>query len=214
MSRVLTLLTVLWVTGVTSWAHADEPTIDGNVNLAWWSNNVSASALDPSFDIGSVGGNADLWWRRRWGLGGSLFQSDVAEANSAAGQDFTSIDVKRRILSPTQNNFLALGLGYENIGLGVDGNTQGPRLLLEGRLGLTPIVYVYGQTAWLPALEDTGRIADPDGLELEAGVSINPLPYLSFRAGYREFRLDFKSLEGANESTRSKGVVFGAGIHF
>lgn len=214
MLRFLASLTVLWVAGVTSWVHAEEPIVDGNANLAWWSNNVSASVLDPAFDIGTVGGDAELWWRQRWGLGGSLFRSDVVEANSAAGQDFTSIDFKRRVLSATRNNFLALGLGYESIGLGVDGSTRGPRLLIEGRLGVTPIVFVYGQTAWLPALEDTGRIADPDGFELEAGIAIKPLPHLSFRAGYREFRLDFKSLEGANESTRSKGVVFGAGIHF
>ena len=214
MSRILALLTGLWVAGVTSWVHAEEPGVDGNANLAWWSNTFSASVLDPAFDIGSVGGDADLWWRQRWGFGGSLFRSDVVETNSPAGQDFTSIDFKRRIFSATRNNYLALGLGYESIGLGADGNTHGPRLLLEGRLGVTPIVYLYGQSAWLPALEDTNTIADPDGLELEAGVAIKPFPNLSFRAGYREFRLDFKSLQGANESTRSKGVVFGAGIHF
>ena len=57
-------------------------------------------------------------------------------------------------------------------------------------------------------------MSDPDGFEFEAGIAVKPFPFLSFRAGYRQFQLDFKSLEGANETSKSKGVIIGAGVDF
>lgn len=205
---------VVLIFGMVPPALSDEPAIDGNVNLAWWSNNFSATAIDPSFDAGTVGGEAEVWWQHRWGLKGSLFKSDIVESNSQDGPDFLSIDIKRRVVSASKNNFLALGLGWESIDLGGGGDTQGPRLVVQGSLGLTPVLSVYGHTAWLPALEESQRMSDPDGFELEAGIKVKPFPFLSFRAGYRQFQLDFKSLEGANEASKSKGVIIGAGVDF
>lgn len=195
-------------------ANAEEPVLDGQVNLAWWSNNVDVDPVDASFDAGSVGGDAEAWWRHRWGLKGSLYKSDVVQTNSSAGTNFLSIDLKRRVLSATEHNFLALGLGWENINVGESVDTYGPRLVVQGSLGVTPLLSIYGHTAWLPALQESDQLQNPDGIELEAGLALRPLPNLSFRAGYREFRLDFKSLEGANDSAKSKGVMFGAGVNF
>lgn len=214
MARYLALLILLLTGGALPQICAAESEIDGDLNLNWWSNTTSADALDASFDVGSAGGDAELWWRRRWGMKGSLYKSDVVENQSAQAPDYLSVDFKRRLFSATRNNFLALGLGWESIDLGNGSDTHGPRFLLEGRLGVTPMVSLYGHTAWLPKLEETNDFEDPDGLEIEAGLAVKPLPHLSFRAGYREFRLDFKSLEGVNESSKSKGVIFGAGIHW
>jgi len=205
---------LLLLFGMVSPAHSGESVVDGSVNLAWWSNNFSASAIDPSFDAGTVGAEAEVWWQQKWGLKGSLFKSDILESNSREGPDFLSIDLKRRVISASRNNFLAMGLGWESIDFGGEADTKGPRLVLQGSLGLTPILSVYGQTAWLPALEESPRMADPNGFEFEAGIALKPFPFLSFRAGYKQFRLDFKSLEGANETSKSKGVIIGAGVDF
>lgn len=196
--------------------HANEPLSDGNANLVWGPHNVSADAFDASFDVGTMDTEGEVWWRR-WGLKTGYFESDVVDNNSGEGLDFANVDMKRRLLSATQNSFVALGLGWENIALGnvgEDDNTQGPRLLLEGRLGVTRLLHLYGYSAWLPSLKETGQLQDPSGFELAAGLSVKPIPHLSFRAGYRELRLDFKSLQGANESSKTQGVVLGAGIHW
>ena len=214
MNKYSFMWLILLIVGMVSPVQSDEPAFDGNVNLAWWSNNFSATAIDPSFDAGTVGGEAEVWWQHRWGLKGSLFKSDILESNSKEGPDFLSIDLKRRVISASRNNFMALGLGWESIDLGGGGDTQGPRLVLQGSLGLTPVLSVYGHTAWLPALEESRRMSDPDGFEFEAGIAVKPFPFLSFRAGYRQFQLDFKSLEGANETSKSKGVIIGAGVDF
>ncbi len=209
---------ILWalliVGGIATPALSDEPGIDGSFNLAWWSNNFSANALDASFDAGTVGAEAEVWWSQRWGLKGSLFKSDVLESNSKEGPDFLSVDLKRRLISPTKNSFLAVGLGWESMDLGKGADTQGPRFLLQGSLGLTPVLAIYGHTAWLPVMGDSEQLNDPRGFEFEAGIALNPFPFLSLRAGYRQFNLDFKSLEGADEASKSKGVILGAGVEF
>jgi opacity protein-like surface antigen len=195
-------------------ADADNNGVDGSAYLSWWSNNFSADALDASFDAGTVGVEAEAWWSQRWGIKGSLFKSDVLENDSKGGPDFLSFDVKRRLISPTQNNFLALGLGWQSVDLTKDADTEGFRLLLQGALGLTPVLSVFGHAAWLPGLVESDQLKDPKGLEFEAGIAVNPFPYLSLRAGYRQFNLDFNSPAGENETSRSKGVVLGAGVTF
>lgn len=216
MIRPLTLVATFFIGVWVPQAHADENLFDGSVSLAWWSNNVSTNVLDASYDVGSIGAEVEFWWRR-WGLKGSYFEADVIDNDSTQGQDFLSVDLKRRIFSPTRNSFVALGLGWENIELGTVGDgadTQGARLLLEGRLALTPIFHLYGHAAWMPSLEDTQATKDTKGREFELGLAVKPLPHISLRVGYRQFRLDFKSMDGADESSKSSGVILGAGVHW
>ena len=215
MRRCLLLL-MLFTTGglLMNPASAEESGVDGSAYLSWWSNNFSANALDASFDAGTVGADAEVWWRQRWGIKGSLYKSDVVESNSRDGPDFLSFDVKRRLISPTENNFLALGLGWQTVDLTNDADTQGYRFLLQGGLGLTPVLSVYGHTAWLPGMVESDEIGNPKGLEFEAGIAIKPFPFVSFRAGYRAFRLEYVGLEGAKETSKSRGVILGAGLTF
>ena len=216
MTKPRLLLSVIVFTSAVSLLHADEPLVDDNANLDWWVNSISADPLDGSFDLGDAGPEGEVWWRR-WGLKASYFKSDVDDTSSEEGMTLLSVDFKRRFVSATRNSFISLGLGWENVALDdvdEEHETQGLRLSLEGRLGVTPLLHLYGHGAWLPSLRETERVQDPRGLELEAGLSVEPIPHLSFRAGYREFRLDFKSLQGANESSKSQGVVFGAGVHW
>ena len=214
MRRCLLLLVLFTVGALLNPVTAEESGVDGSAYLSWWSNDFSANAVDASFDAGTVGADAEVWWRQRWGIKGSLYKSDVVESNSGDGPDFFSIDIKRRLISPTENNFLALGLGWQTVDLAKGADTQGYRFLLQGGLGLTPVLSVYGHTAWLPGMVESDEIGDPKGLEIEAGIALKPFPFVSFRAGYRTFMLDYVSLEGANETSKSKGIIVGAGVTF
>ena len=216
MTKHQLLLSVILFTSAVSLPHADEAVVDNNGNLYWWGSNVGVDSPDPSFDLGAKGPEEEVWWRR-WGLKASYFKSDINDPSSEEGMTLLSVDFKRRLTSAARNSFISLGLGWENVELEeVDGDTdtQGVKLSLEGQLGITRLLRLYGYGAWFPSLEETERVHDPRGIKLEAGLSVKPIPHLSFRAGYREFRLDFKSLQGPNESSKSQGVVFGAGVHW
>lgn len=214
MNRFLLSLLLLTAGGFCNPVFAEESGVDGSAYLSWWSNNFSANALDASFDAGTVGAEGEVWWAQKWGIKGSLYKSDVVESNSREGPDFLSVDIKRRLISPTENNFLALGLGWQDVELGQGVDTQGYRLLLQGGLGLTPVLSIYGHTAWLPGMVESDELEDPKGLEFEAGIALKPFPFVSFRAGYRTFKLDYVSVQGANEQSKSKGVIIGAGVTF
>ena len=214
MSRFLLSLLLLTAGGFCNPVLAEESGVDGSAYLSWWSNNFSANALDASFDAGTVGAEGEVWWAQKWGIKGSLYKSDVVESNSREGPDFLSVDIKRRLISPTENNFLALGLGWQDVEFGKGVDTQGYRLLLQGGLGLTPVLSIYGHTAWLPGMVESDELEDPKGLEFEAGIALKPFPFISFRAGYRTFKLDYVSIQGANETSKSKGVIIGAGVTF
>lgn len=211
LSRIVILCTAA---AFLNSAAADESGVDGSAYLNWWSNDFSANALDASFDAGTVGIDGEAWWAQRWGIKGSLYKSDVVESNSGEGPDFLSVDVKRRLLSPSENNFLALGLGWQSVDLTREADTEGYRLLLQGGLGLTPMLSLYGHAAWMPGLVSSAEVGDPKAVEIEAGVAIKPFPFVSFRAGYRTFKLDYVSAQGANEESTSKGVLVGAGVTF
>lgn len=185
---------------------------DGEVLLLWWANDFETDLTSGEIDAGGWGGQAELW-AGNWGMRGSLFRSDLADSGSDDDIDYLSVDVKRRLLAATDNNFIAAGVGWERLDLGAD-DSNGARLLVEGRVGLGRIFYLYGHTAWLPKLEDAAGRNDLDALELEAGFGVTPFPFVSLRAGYRRFSLDFKDAAGDDRNDTAQGVLVGAGVHF
>ncbi len=208
-AAVILVLSGLWATA-PSWALGP---VDGEIGLQWWSNNFSVDVSEGETSGGAFGGHAEVWWQDKWGLKGSLYRSDLDETGIESA-DHLSIDVKRRLFSLTDNSFVAVGLGWEDIDL-VDGtNSSGARLLLEGRVGVVGALYLYGQTAWFPSLDDAGQRTDLNGNEYEAGLSYDPFPFLSLRAGYRRFKLDFDDDTGSGVSTETRGFIFGAGLHW
>lgn len=187
--------------------------VDGEATLNWWANDFDADVGGGDIDAGAFGGAAELWWSQSWGLKGALYRSDLADSGGADDSDYLSIDLKRRLVSPTENNYVAAGLGYERLGLGSGDNTQGVRLLVEGRLGLAGTVYAYGQSAWMPTFEDTNQREDLDAVELELGVGFSPLPFMTVSAGWRKFALDFTdTATGSGRQTSASGPVFEAGV--
>jgi hypothetical protein len=109
-----------------------------------------------------------------------------------------------RAFSPTENNYLAIGAGWQEIDLdllGLGGDTSGVRLAVEGRIALGGLFYVYGQGYYLPSLDDAepalpgfSPMRNMDGHMLEAGISWKMAPFMSMRAGYRQHNLDFTTM--------------------
>ena len=201
--------------------------MDGEVGALWWANEYETEGV--SADAGVPGMNAELWWKSV-GVRAQVL-GDVDEVNSSS--DYTALDVMWKAFSPTENNFFAVGLGWQDMGFtAVDptltnafsGDAAGVRVALEGRVGIVGMVYAYGQAAYLPDMGDASdsltldEYNDMDGLEYEVGVSWKPAPFVSVRGGYRENQLDYtrRDLGGAenDESSDSSGFLLGVGFHF
>ena len=187
--------------------------VSGEAILAWWANDFEADLGEGEIDAGSVGGHLDLWGGK-WGGRAALYSSDLADAASADDVNYFSLDLKYRFVSPSKNNYFAGGIGWQRLDL-IDGDdTNGVRLVLDGRVSLIGILYLYGQGAWLPWLDDTDLRTDLKGFEFEGGVSLQPLPLLSLRLGWRIFEVDSTGPAGGDRSDRSSGPVVAAGLHW
>lgn len=150
----------------------------------------------------------------KWGLRSAYETLEREFATTAAG-DHTSLDLTRQIYSSVDSRFLAVGLGWESLDFDNGDSSSGVRLVVEGRLGLGASMFLYGQTAWLPSMEDVTGRSDLQGSELEAGVSYQPAPTFSLRAGYRRFRLNYvDDQSGLEDFSETGGVVMGAGFHW
>ncbi len=177
------------------------------LNLSLPSANLRAS--------GSEHSRAEVWMAERWGLSGSLYRVEPDEAAAADGSDHVSIDLKRRVFSTTDNKFLAVGLGWENIDFESGDSSAGMRLIVEGRFRLLGSMYLYGQSAWLPSLEDVAGRSELQGSEVQAGLAFKPADVFSLQAGYRHFRLDYIDEDtGAEDFAESGGFVLGGGFHW
>ncbi len=182
-------------------AHALGP-VDGEIGAVWWNNEyaVSTAGASASENAAAPGFLAELWLFQRFGLRASMYNSDLGDVG-VESSDYLSADLLWRVFSPTQNNFLALGAGWTDMDLatiGLDGSTSGPRLTLDGRVGIIGVLYFYGQGSYMPALKDApatdpglGRFEELEGTELELGLSWKMLPVISLRAGYRTQSVDF-----------------------
>jgi len=211
MTMRAALIAVALMTMPAAGAVAAGP-IDGEAGLNWWANDFDADLGGGDVDAGAVGGHLQLWWNETWGLKGALYRSDLADSGNADDVDYLSIDLKRRLISVTENNYLAAGFGYQQLDLR-GGKTEGLRLLVEGRVGLVGAVWLYGQSAWMPVFDDTSARENQDAFELEAGVGFSPLPFIKLSAGWRKFSLDFTDTAAdTNRTNSASGPVFEAGL--
>lgn len=193
-------------------SHALGP-LDGEITIDWWNDELSGDPFDETLDVGTFSLRAESWWDSKWGIRGELNLSDI-ENDQFEDRRRYKLDLKRRLISPTDNTFLAAGLGWENLTLETGEDSQGIRLSLEGRVGLIGIASLYGESIWLPSLDDTNEYNDLSGLEFETGIVFNPLPFISIRAGYRQFKLDYSLSSGSDGNSTSKGFLIGTGIHW
>jgi hypothetical protein len=197
--------------------------IDGEVSAVWWANDfeTKSQTATTSEDAGAPGLRAELWMLERYGVRACQYGSDPSGSD---GADYTSVDVMWRAFSPTENNFVALGLGWQQMDIdGLADETSGMRVALEGRVGLMDMLYAYGHGSYLPSLDDVdavdptfGRYRDLDAYEYELGVAWNAAPFVNVHAGYRVNNVSFTQnaaqLASIGGSVRPGPQDFGGGL--
>lgn len=210
--RLHAWICALLLTALSATSYALGP-LDDETGLRWWADDFDTDAFDTGIEAGAFGGIGGDWWSQRWGLRGGMYRSQLDELDRD-GVEYLSLDLKRRVFSSGDSTFFAVGLGWEDVDLGQGVESQGPRFALDGRAGLFGVLSVYGQAAWFPSMDDASGFEDIQGNEFEAGISYDPAPFVSLRAGFRQITLDFNDPNGLNSSSESRGFVLGGGIHW
>lgn len=146
-----------------------------------------------------------------WSFGSRATRFGSTHAPDAGAYSSISFDFKRQLLPETSSGNLALALGWALIDA-QSGARGAPLLSLEGAVELGGRWSLYGQSAWLG---DAGEIgAGWSGDTLEAGLSYNPNPDLSLRAGYRRSRIRLGESANGLDASESSGFIFGAGFRW
>ena len=156
------------------------------------------------------------WLNDKWSGKSSLYQSNTN--SQQLGLDNTrhwSVDITRRLLSGTENTYIAMGLGWDDITLAEGESTSGMRLVAEGRVGVYGPAYLFGQAALSPWMREIDGHLNPTGKELELGLAVEPLPLMSLRAGYRSYWLN--SVNSGEEDIlqrQTDGFFIGGGLNW
>ena len=153
------------------------------------------------------------WIGDKWGVRGSWFDSDL-EGEAFSDQSRLSLVLRRRLISVSDNNFIAVGGGFEHIELENGDSSDGLRVSLEGRFGLPGSVFLFGRAAWIPILEDAGNFEDVSATEVDAGIHITPIPFVSLRLGYLKYELDYDDVSSQSTGSKTSGFYLGAGFHW
>ncbi len=212
------------LTGLLAAACAGAPAlalgpVDVELGVDYWQNDLELSSDEGSDEDGgdAVGYHA-AFWITRFGLRVSQYESDT---DNLASVKFQSADVMYRLFKLTENNRLSVGAGLERMkfetGLGSD-TADGPRVAVEGRVGLFHLLYGYGEAAYYPSLSDVEiagtTLQDPSGYEYELGLAIHPWPFLWLKAGYRQQSVSVDFAGGGSGDIEAEGWLAGATFKF
>jgi len=205
--------------------------VDGEIGVLWWQTDFARNTdiEDVSIDAGAPGIRGELWLFNRVGLRASLFSSDLDELDEDDA-DYRSADVMYRLFTLAQKNFISLGVGWQDIEFSESGlstqlvETEGPRVMADGRFSLIRVVNLYANYTWLPELDDfrpdgSGDIyTDLEGREYELGLSWTVAPFLDTRFAYRVSQLDFTHepllFPEYSGTIENEGFMVGMGFHF
>jgi hypothetical protein len=190
--------------------HAVGP-VDVELGALYWGSSTDDGVANENSAAPGAFGN--IWLKNSLGFGASYY--DVAPEGSLSGtdEDFTTVDVRWRWLSASRNNFIALGVGAERVGI-VDDATTAPRVSVEGRVSVK-IVYFFARGAYLPTLGSLSIQGLPydgrTGYELEGGLAVKPAAFISIYAAYKSNKIDLTGPTGDVSLTSSgpaAGLVF------
>jgi hypothetical protein len=183
--------------------------VDVELGAMYWDADTEIVEVSESASSPAIFGN--VWMKNALGFGVSHYQATPEGSLDGADSDFTAVDAKWRFLNATRNNFVAVGLGAEQVGF-VDDSTISPRLVVEGRVSVK-MVYFFGKGAYLPTLGEMTVEGVPldgkTGMELEAGVGFHPIPLLSINLSYMSKQMDFESAVVGDVSVDNAGPMLG-----
>lgn len=225
--RKLQILVVLSLLALASSMSLALGPVDVEAGIVYWDSETdfSLGSMSESFDSEDIGYFAEGWFGK-WGAKGAVYNVDFDDSGEEGDLsiEYTSLDLRRKLFAPSENNFFALGVGWQKIKIDTgDGNidTNGFRLAAEGRVGLVGVLYIYGDAAYYFSLDDfDSEVTNPDGWELEFGLSYKPAPFVNLRAGYRTSSLDFdidfsEAVVGsASGSLEPSGFLVGVSVNF
>ncbi|MEN8711980.1 MAG: hypothetical protein ABF326_07265 [Arenicellales bacterium] len=213
LQKLIIPISLIMASGLTSTACAFDDSSQG-LDLSGW-----PSATQPSTN--SLGTHSEFnlgegWLNDKWSGHSSIHQTNGFKKSPANTSQWT-VDIKRRLLSAAENTYLAMGLGWNDLELTETESSSGIRFVAEGRVGIYGPAYMFGQAAFSPWMSNIESTIDPFGKELEIGLAVDPLPSMSFRAGYRGYWLD--SVESSADSDSSirrqaDGFYIGGGINW
>ncbi|MCP3979279.1 MAG: outer membrane beta-barrel protein [bacterium] len=196
--------------------------VDGEVGAVYWANNYDTGGLaDLSSDGNTPGLRAEVWFLQRYGVRGSFFNTDYDDISVLDNESsYTSLDLMWRVFSPTDDNFIAVGAGWQEMDLnmvGMNGDTSGVRLSVEGRVSFG-LFYAYGQGSYMPELDDastpTTDLEDISGSDIEVGVAWKALPFMAVRAGYRLQNVEFTQVGFGDGDIDTDGFLAGISARF
>ncbi len=198
--------------------------VDGEVELRYWNAQIEQSVSDESrsADSPGVGLRAEIVVIEKLAIAGDYFQLEGEDSLEDVSFKQLTLDVKWRIISPGENTFFGVGLGYQDFEGSADTtlSTNGFRIVADGRFSFAKIVYAYGRLAYLPSLDDWKvdgqKVADgKSAYDLDIGLGVTPIPLLTLWVGYRteDLGLDRIGLDQSG-SFEPSGPYLGAGIRF
>ncbi len=194
--------------------------VDVEAGAYWWQNDVDARGIEK--EDGAAPAAWARLWLGRWGIRGGYAEGDA----SPWKMELVHVDVVWKAIAPTEQNYLALGLGWSriSIGPGKDGaDLDGPRLVADAKANLGGLLFVYGEAAWSPWLGDPDGTRgtfwhgeDAEGYEYELGVELKVFPAIRLRAGYRLSRVEYDAIgvSGGRKGITQETSGFLAGVSF
>ncbi|NJN64604.1 MAG: hypothetical protein HC882_06800 [Acidobacteria bacterium] len=219
MTRMLMVLAVCVIAAAASPALAVGP-VDVEVGVKYWVHEVEPDGDSETYDGDAPGFFAEVWINKL-GFTAAWHQSRVDENGVESDVDFQGIDARWKLFSVTDNNFIGLGAGLQQLEFdSPDGSADstGFRLVADGQAGLGKIVYVFGEAVYYIGMDDAdlpggGSLEDIEGWEFEFGVSVKPFPFLNAKAGYRTSQVD-GTFEGNSSDTKFDGWFGAVSVNF
>jgi len=190
--------------------------VDVEGRVMYWQGDTDVDGAVADMD--GYGAEFDLWFTNKLGVTAAVWPVSGKDLADGFDKDYMSLDVKWRLFSPTEHNYLAVGAGYQDTDISTpfgDFDTSGFRLVVEGNVGLVGILQGYGTLAYMPSMDELDTEFDTGtGMEYEFGVQVK-FAVLGIYAGYRVHDVDWDFTDGPGSVTlKDDGIVAGVGFEF
>lgn len=191
--------------------------VDVDAKVMYWLGELDIDG--ESDDMDGAGLDLDLWFTDK--LGATLLYYPTSGSGMLDGvdMDYMSLDLKWKVYSPSEGNYVAVGAGYQDSELSDDFeslDTSGFRVFVDGAVGFNDFIQGYASYVFLPSLDSIqeGFVDDGDGSEYEAGLRFT-VSKVDIYAGYRAHNMSFDIVGGGPTiDIDNDGFVAGVGFRF
>ncbi len=204
------------VLAVPTYAIAWTPA-GGAVNLGYWLGEMDFSG--ETDDMDGYGVEADLWLTPRLCVSLDYYPTNGGGVFRQLDTNYVALDLKWKVLSPNERTALSVGIGWQSTSLTIPGDrisTKGPRLLVEGEVGLRGGLRGYAGYVYLPDLDDLDEaVTNGDGVEYALGLKLD-VRFFDVYAGYRvhDISFEFSGIGPTTIEIDNAGFVAGIGWTF